>query len=106
MTARRQLLAVLALLASTVSALTAVRQEVTLAYRWAKGETVLYRVTQQVTTTMSGVPGAGDLSFEQTMNQVLRSVPESIAADGTATLRQTVDSVRVEMRTPMGQMGF
>jgi hypothetical protein len=96
-------LALIALLsASTLGAW----QEVTLAYKWPKGQPVSYRVTQSVVTTMSGLPGMGDVNFDQTTTQVLTSVAESIAADGTATLRQVIDSVRLEMNTPMGKMGF
>ena len=92
-------------LAATAS-LNAFRQEVTLAYRWTKGEPVLYRVTQDVVTTMSGVPGMGELTVNQTMSQVLRTVPDTVAQDGTATLSQSVDSIRMAMSTPAGNMGY
>jgi len=94
------------LLVAAATSLSAVRQEVTLAYRWTKGEPVLYRVRQDVATTMSGVPGVGEMTLNQTMTQVLRSLPETIAADGTATLTQSVDSFRMAMGTPMGTMGY
>jgi hypothetical protein len=97
-------LPIIALLSA--SAAGAFPQEVTLAYKWPKGEPVIYRVTQGVVTTMSGLPGMGEASFDQTTTQVLKSVAETIAADGTATLRQVIDSVRMEMNTPMGKMGF
>ena len=97
-------LAIVALLAA--SALSAFQQEVNLAYKWPKGQPVIYRVTQGVVTTMSGVPGMGEASFDQTTTQVFTTVAEAIAADGTATLRQVLDSLRMEMNTPMGKMGF
>jgi len=98
--------AIIGLLSLSLTALSAFRQEVKLAYQWPKGETLKYRVTQEVNTSMSGLPGMGDVSFDQTTTQVLRIVAETIAPDGTATLRQVVDSVRMEMATPMGKMGF
>jgi hypothetical protein len=99
--------AILAVLSvATAASLSAYRQEVTLAYRWTKGEPLLYSVTQVVNTTMSGMPGMGEVTFDQTTSQVLRTVADSIAEDGTTTLSQTIDSVRMEMNTPMGKMGF
>ena len=52
----------------TVSAL---RQDVTLRYRWTKGETIRYRIVQQSTTTISGIPGMGDMAIDQSTTQVI-----------------------------------
>jgi hypothetical protein len=98
--------AIVGLLSLSLTAVSAFRQEVKLAYQWPKGETLRYRVTQEVNTSMSGLPGMGDASFDQTTTQVLSIVAETIAPDGTTTLRQVIDSVRMEMGTPMGKMGF
>jgi hypothetical protein len=106
MTARLKPVGILVVVSLAMASLSASRQEVTLAYRWTKGEPALHRVTQEVTTTMSGVPGVGDMTITQTIAQVLRSVAEAIADDGTATLRQTIESIRMEMGTPMGKMGY
>jgi hypothetical protein len=84
----------------------AFRQEVKLAYTWSPGVPLRYRLTQTTVTTMSGMPGMGDMTLEQTMTQVLRSVAEKVASDGTATLQQVIESVKMDMSTPMGKMSF
>ena len=51
----------------------ALRQDVTLRYRWTKGETIRYRIVQQSTTTISGLPGGmGDMAIDQSTSQTLR----------------------------------
>ena len=65
-------------------------QEVTLQYKWTKGETVRYRIAQQNTTAISGVPGMGEMTIDQSTTQVVRTTAEEIAADGAATLRQGI----------------
>jgi hypothetical protein len=82
-------------------------QEVTLRYRWTKGDTLRYRLTMQTALTMSGLPGGmGDVTMNTTIVQVLRDVVEDVTADGTATLRQTTESVRADVQTPFGKMLF
>jgi len=85
----------------------ALGQEVTLSYRWTKGETVRYRMIQQSTTTISGLPGGmGDMTIDQSNIQTIRTEAEDITPDGTTTLRQTHESVKVEMNGPMGMMSY
>jgi hypothetical protein len=92
------------LFAPTVSAF---RQDVTLRYRWAKGDTLRYRITQQSTTTLSGLPGGmGDMTIDQSTGQTLRGVAEEVASDGTATIRQVVESAKMEMNSPMFTMAY
>jgi Family of unknown function (DUF6263) len=84
-------------------------QEVTLRYRWTKGEETRTRVTQQASTTISAstIPaGPGNGSVESFMSQVFRTVVEDVAADGTATLRQVIESVRMEFNSPLGKTVF
>ena len=45
----------------------AARQDVTLRYRWTKGDALRYRVTQQTTTTINGIPGMDNLTVEQSI---------------------------------------
>ena len=81
-------------------------QDVSLRYHWTAGDEWRTRTTQQTSTTISsGQPGAGG-SLEHTMTQVFRTVVEEVAADGSATLRQVIESVRVEMRLPTGTIQF
>lgn len=81
-------------------------QDVSLRYRWTKGGESRTRMTQQVITTSSTPGGLGNASTDFTMSQVFRTVVEDVAADGTATLRQTIESIRVEFNTPAGKTVF
>jgi hypothetical protein len=84
----------------------AVRQEAALAYRWTQGETIRYRVNQLTTTTTTGAPAMRDGNHEQSMTQLIRLVVESIATDGTATLQQMIESVKVEISSPMAKFSY
>jgi hypothetical protein len=98
-----------ALVCAVVAAPSAVvaRQDVTLRYKWTKGETLRYRLTQRTTSTISGVPGsAGGMTVEQTLGQVWNEAVEDVAEDGTTTLRATFESIIVDMSTPMGRMAY
>jgi len=82
-------------------------QDVTLQYRWTKGEEVKYRMVQQSETTMSGFRGsAAETTVETNMSQVLRTTVDDVAADGTATLHYVYESARWEMKSPMGAMTY
>lgn len=76
-------------------------QGVTLRYRWVKGEEMRYRTTLQTDMLMSGVPGMGDLNVAMTLVQVNKLVVEDLAADGTATVRNTYESIKMTMSIPM-----
>jgi hypothetical protein len=82
-------------------------QDVTLRYRWTAGEDVLTRMTQQTRTMVSaGGPGMENAAMALSMTQVFRTTVEQVAADGSATLRQVIESIRVEMETPLGKSSF
>ena len=81
-------------------------QEGTLRYRWKQGDVLVYKTTMKTTSTMSGMPGAGDVSFEQTMTQRIRLLAAAVAPDGSATLHQTTEAISVEMNTPMGKVAY
>lgn len=82
-------------------------QDVTLRYRWTKGEEVRHRFVQQSTATVSGLPGGvGEMTVETSTSQVLRTMVDDVAADGTATLRYVYESARWEMKSPMGAMTY
>jgi hypothetical protein len=79
-------------------------QTVTLRYGWTKGEARTYRMTTQTDSAITGLPNApGPVTTAQTMTQVLKFVAEDVAADGTMTLRQTFQSIRMETTNPMGK---
>jgi hypothetical protein len=95
------------LLALAGSAAPAYAQGVTLRYKWTKGEARTYRMTTQTDSVITGMPGgAGTMTMAQTMTQVLKLTAEEVAPDGTATLRQTFQSVRMESNGPMGKVVF
>lgn len=92
------------LVGGTVSAF---RQDLKLTYQWKKGAALKYRIVQKSTTALSGLPGGmGDLTIEQSSSQTLNSVVEDVAADGTATLRQTVEAIQMEMNSPMMTLSY
>jgi hypothetical protein len=105
MTTRLRVGVCLAVWTVAVSAPPAVGQDVALRYRWTKGEELRYRTTLQTSTAMSGT-GIPDGSIDQTMSQIMRTIVDDVAADGSATLRQVIESFRVEMNNPMGKMVF
>ena len=54
----RSRVAGLVIIASLFGAsIAAVQPDIAIRYHWIKGETLRYRMTQQTTTTMSGLPG-------------------------------------------------
>ena len=84
----------------------AIAQTAAPGYRWTKGETVRYRVTQESVSNMSGLPGVGDMTVNNTVTQVLAFAVQDVAADGTATLINKVESVRLDAGTPMGTFTY
>ena len=82
-------------------------QPVRLRYKWTKGEELRYRVTQQTTATVSGLPnGMGNLNLETTMVQVIRSLVKDVAADGSVTVEQVYESIRMDFSSPTAKMTF
>jgi hypothetical protein len=86
--------------------LTAVVQDVTLSYRWAKGDTLRYSIVQQSTTAISGIPGVGEMTIEQSTSQILKAAAEDVTADGTARVRYTAESMKMDMTSPMFSMAY
>lgn len=79
-------------------------QTVTLRYGWTKGETRNYRITTLTDSVITGLPNApGPMTTVQTMTQVLKFLAEDVAPDGSTTLRQTFQSIRLETTNPMGK---
>jgi hypothetical protein len=81
------------------AALTA--QDTTLRYRFTKGEVLRYRSVTQTDMVMSGLPGMGDMNIATTMTNVMKTVTDSVAADGTATVKVTYESMKMAMSIPM-----
>ena len=106
MNRHRQLAACTVVLLMTVMACPAFAQDVTLRYRWTKGDKLRYRFTQRTSTATTGVPGFGDMTSDQTTTQTFSIVVDDVAADGSVVLRQVFESVRIEVNTPMGKLAF
>jgi hypothetical protein len=82
-------------------------QSVTLRYKWTTGEEIKSRLTQQTTATISGLPNAvGGMNVDTTMALVVRSVVKDVAADGTLTMEQVCESIRMDMNSPMARTAF
>jgi len=92
----------LAVIASPAAA----RQDTTLRYRWTQGDVLVYKTTLKTSSTVSGMPGMGDASFDQTMTQRIRLLAAAVAPDGSVTLHQTTEAVSVEMGGPMGKVSY
>ena len=89
------------------AATTSFAQEATLRYRWTKGEETRTRVTQRSSTTfwatvITRLCRATGRS-KPSMSQVFRTIVDDVAADGTATLSLVIESVRMEIDSPLWQ---
>jgi hypothetical protein len=93
-------------LAVALTAAPLAAQEATLRYRWTAGEEVRYRISLETNSIVSGMPGMGDMTVDQTLAQVIKIAVADVAADGTATLRQTFESVKMDMNGPMGRIAY
>lgn len=100
------LVPVLLLLALVAAATPAAAQTIPLRYRWTKGDALTYRLTSQTDTSVTGMPGAGPMTLGQTMTQVLKFTADDVAADGTATLRQTFQSIKMQLNGPSGKVTY
>jgi hypothetical protein len=78
----------------------------TLQYRWKQGDVLTYQTSLKTISTVSGIPGMADVTREQSMTQRVTLRAAAVTADGTVTLHQTIDAVRVEMGTPTGRVMF
>jgi hypothetical protein len=96
----------LALLALLTAASPVAAQGVLLKYRWTKGDSLTYRMVNDTQSTISGMPGVGEIAVHQSMTQVLKVTAEDVTADGVATLRQSFESIRMEMDGPMGKLVY
>ena len=93
-------LAVALLLAAPVAA-----QTVTLRYNWTQGDVLTYRMVVRTSSTITG-GSAGGGSFEQTLGQTLKVTVAAVAPDGTATLRQSIEGVSMEVNGPGGRTSY
>jgi len=76
--------------------------QVTLRYKWNKGDVLGYRVTLHTTSEVSGVPGREDAKTEQTITQQITLTVDGVAASGAASVHETVTAIRSELTSPNG----
>ncbi len=98
---RRSLSIALVALVALASSPVLRAQDMSLKYRWTKGEEQRLRTTTQTDMVMSGIPGMGDMNVGTTMVQVTKMVADNVAADGTATIRLVYESIKMTMSVPM-----
>ena len=92
-------------LALTVSAVPALAQAVTLRYQWKQGDVLTYRTVVRTTTKSTGGPN-GQETFEQALTQTLKLTVAAVDVDGTATLRQSIEAVTIDVTTPAGKLSY
>jgi len=83
-------------------AATATAQTVELRYKWTKDDVLEYRMTLHTTSDVSGVPGRDDTRTEQTVTQRITLTVAGVGPSGAATVNETVNEIRSELKTPTG----
>jgi len=76
--------------------------QVELRYKWNKGDVLDYRVTLHTTSEVTGVPGREDTKTEQTITQQIALTVDGVAPSGVASVHETANAIRSEVRTPAG----
>jgi hypothetical protein len=80
-------------------------QAVELRYQWKQGDVLTYRT--EVRTVSSTTGPRGPEQFEQTLTQTFQLTVAAVnPADGSATLRQSISAVAVEVNTPAGKTAY
>ncbi|HET7698047.1 MAG TPA: DUF6263 family protein [Vicinamibacterales bacterium] len=88
------------------SAVQAAAQAVPIRYKWAQGDVLTYRTVVRTTSSATGGP-RGPETFEQTMSQTIKLTVAAVnPADGSATLRHSIDAVSMEVTTPAGKVVY
>ena len=89
-----------------VSVVHGAAQAVQLRYQWKQGDVLTYQTEVRTTSSASGGP-RGTETFEQTLTQTFQLTVAAVnPADGSATLRQSIEAVAVEMDTPAGKVAY
>lgn len=94
------------LLVLVASVAQAAAQPVALRYKWTQGDILTYRNVIRATTRSSGGP-RGLETFEQTLTQTVKLTVAAVnPADGSATLRHSIEAVTIEVTTPTGKLAY
>ncbi len=96
--------AVLLVLAASAGA--AAAQAIPLRYQWKQGDVLTYRTVVRTTSSATGGP-RGPETFEQTLSQTIKLTVAAVnPADGSATLRQSIEALSMEATTPAGKVAY
>jgi hypothetical protein len=87
--------------AAFLAGTTLLAQDVTLRYQWTKGESIKYRMTNESTVNLTGLPGIGEMTTSTAIVQVQTLTADAIAADGAATILTKIDSMKMDVVNPM-----
>jgi hypothetical protein len=96
---------VLVLALALAASATQASAQTTLQYRWTQGDTLIYRTVLKTTTNVTGGP-AGPVEQTLTQTQTVKLLVAAVGPDGSATLRQTIESVSIDIGGPMGKMAY
>jgi hypothetical protein len=96
---------VLVLAVALAASATQASAQTALQYRWTQGDVLLYRTVLKTTTSVSGGP-AGPVEQALTQTQTVKLLVAAVGPDGSATLRQTIESVSIDISGPMGKMAY
>ena len=84
--------------------------DVTMEWKWEKDQVLKYRIIQNETVKMEAPPPPGDSANEpgdfrtsQKTEFLVSERVENVSPDGTATLRQTIEAVKLDMEQPFGR---
>ena len=84
----------------------AAAQAAALRYKWTQGDVLSYRTVVKTTTNATGGP-RGPETFAQTLTQTIKLTVAAVnPADGSATLRQAVEAVSMDVNTPAGKLAY
>ena len=93
------------LLTAIAVAAPALAQTVELRYKWKQGDVISYRTVVRTTSSSTGGP-RGPETFEQTLSQTVKLTVAAVDVDGTATLRQSIEAVSMDVATPAGKIAY
>jgi len=95
-----------ALLMLAAAAHHAAAQPVALRYQWKQGDALTYRTVVRTTSSATGGP-RGPETFEQTLSQTFKLTVAAVSpVDGSATLRQSIEAVSMDVTTPGGKIAY
>lgn len=95
------------LLISTAAAGPALAQTeaVAIRYQWKQGDVITYHTTVRTTSRSTGGPRGAE-TLDQTFAQTLKLTVAAVDTEGTATIRQSIEAVSMDVSTPGGSLAY